>query len=307
MTDLPLIASHGAADEPAPDTQSRSLSGFLRRVRYEVLPLPGTAELVEHHVPPDLPVTVTASPRRGLEPTLELTETLARAGFLAVPHVAARMVRDGGHLTEILHRVDEAGVREMFVIGGDSEQPAGPFPDAHALLLAVRRLQQSGGAADIERVGVAGYPEGHPLVPDAELVRALLAKQPLSGYVVTQMCFDPRAVTRWIAEVRRAGVRLPVHVGVAGVVDQRRLLAIAARIGVGASVRYLHRQRRGLRLLRPGGYRPDRLLGRLAPDLVRTQYGVAGLHVYTMGDVAATERWRRRLLDRLGDGERAHD
>lgn len=306
MTDFHLIATHGAAGKPAPDIQPGNLSGFLRRARYEVLPLPGTAELVERHVPPDLPVTVTASPRRGLEPTLELTETLARAGFLAVPHLAARTVRDERHLAEILHRVGEAGVREIFVIGGDSDQPAGPFPDANTLLLAVRRLQQAGGALHIERVGVAGYPEGHPLVPDAKLVGALLVKQPLSGYVVTQMCFAPRAVTRWIAEVRRAGVHLPVHVGVAGVVDQRRLLGIAARIGVGESVRFLHRQRRGLRLLRPG-YRPDLLLRRLAPDMSRPQYGVAALHVYTMGDIAATERWRRRMLDRLGEGERARD
>lgn len=286
------------ARAPVADGALRAaLAGALRRPRYEVLPLPGTADHCAAHLPSGVPVTVTASPRRGLESTMQLSETLAAAGFRAVPHLAARMVRDEAHLTELLARAGSAGVQDVFVIGGDADEPAGRFADACGLLAALRRLRESGVAHSVTGVGVAGYPEGHPRVGEAALLQALLAKQPLSTYVVTQMCFDPAAISDWVSAVRWSGVRLPVHVGVAGPVDRRRLLAVAARIGVGTSVRYLRRQRGGARLLRRGGYRPDRLVGELATELA--QQRVAGLHLYTMGDLTGTEHWRLAMLDRI--------
>ncbi len=297
--------------DPVPDEAGASrlraaLVEALRRPRYEVLPLAGTLEQVEQHVPRDIPVTVTASPRLGLEPTLALTEVLCQRGFDVVPHLAARLVVDEAHLSETLHRLDAAGVSDAFVISGDGQQPLGGFPDSVVLLRAMRRLRDLGLAPVPARLGVAGYPEGHPLVAGADLDAALDAKQPLASYAVTQMCFDADTISAWLTKVRSLGIQLPLHVGVAGAVDQRKLLRIVRRIGVGSSARFLRKHRYGLvRLLRPGGYRPDRLLRGLAGDLAEPARGVAGLHVYTLGDVAATERWRRRALDRL-TGEVGH-
>ena len=303
----PVSRPSDSAALPSPrapeDGQRQRLAGLLRRPRYELLPLPGAAEQVEQHVPTTLPVTVTASPRRGLEPTLALTEALARRGFSAVPHLAARLVCDEEHLAEILRRLDESGIRDVFVVAGDGDRPVGDFTDSLQLLNAIERLRESGSRQSLQSVGVAGYPEGHPLVAEDELARALLAKQPLSSYVVTQMCFDAGAVDRWVKHTRELGVRLPVHVGVAGAVDRIKLLRIAGRIGVGTSIGFLRKHRGGVRLLRPGGYRADQLLGELAADVAPAERGVVGLHVYTLGDVAATERWRRELLGRMTDGE----
>ncbi|MDQ3663353.1 MAG: methylenetetrahydrofolate reductase, partial [Actinomycetota bacterium] len=167
------------------------------------------------------------------------------------------------------------------------------------LLTAIGRIHRPGPGRGWPSVGVAGYPEGHPLVTAAELDRALVAKQPSSSYVVTQMCFDAGAVLGWVGHVRELGVQLPVHVGIAGAVDRLKLVRIAGRIGVGTSMRFLRKHQGGTRLLRPSGYRPDRLLDELASDGMPA---VAGLHVYTLGDVATTERWRRETLDRLIDG-----
>ncbi|GAA2622784.1 hypothetical protein [Streptomyces vastus] len=36
-----------------------------------------------------------------------------------------------------------------------------------------------------------------------------------------------------------------------------------------------------------------------APSLTAPSAGVAGLHLFTFDQIAATERWRRALLDRL--------
>lgn len=279
----------------------------LRRPRYEVLPLAGTREQVEQHVPREIPVTVTASPRRGLEPTLALTETLAARGYEVVPHLAARLVVDGAQLAEILHRLDLAGVRDVFVIAGDGQHPVGEFSDSTGLLTAMHQLVRAGRAPAMRRVGIAGYPEGHPLIADEDLTRALQTKEAMATYAVSQMCFDAETISTWVTKVRRQGIQLPVSVGVPGVVDQRKLLRIVRRIGVGSSARFLRKHRYGLvRLALPGGYRPARLLRALSADLADPARGVVGLHVYTLGDVAATERWRRRALDRLIGGEAGH-
>ena len=265
---------------------SRAAVELLRRPRYEVLALPGIAADVVGHLPRHSTVTVTVSARRGLEPTIALSEALAREGYRAVPHLAARMVRDRPQLAELVARLDEAGIEEVFVVGGDADPPIGEFTEAVQVLADV-------GAG--RSVGVAAYPEGHPKIDEHELDRALLAKRDACSYAVTQMCFDAPAVGRWVRRVRGLGFDRPVHVGVPGVVDTLRLARIATRIGVGPSLRFALRQRGSGRLLRPGGYRPERLVLEMARE------GATGLHIYTLGDVADTERWRRETMERLAD------
>ena len=72
----------------------------------------------------------TLAVRRLLEsgdtPTLVLCESLARRGFRAVPHVSARLIGSRDHLEEIAGRLASAGIREVFAVGGDSAEPAGP-------------------------------------------------------------------------------------------------------------------------------------------------------------------------------------
>jgi methylenetetrahydrofolate reductase (NADPH) len=147
-------------------------------------------------------------------------------------------------------------------------------------------------------VGIAGYPEGHPLISDEHLREGLLAKVPHATYIVTQMCFNPQATVDWVRAVRSEGVDLPVRIGVPGAVDVAHLVKVAGRIGVGDSVRFLTKNRGLLRVLRPGGYRPESLIRRLAELAV--DVGVEGLHVFTFNQVASTVAWHRRMLAKLG-------
>ena len=110
-----------------------ALAELLRRPRFEILPLDGIEEQVLAHLATDVKVTVTASPRKGLEATLDLSERLARAGYTVVPHLSARLVRDRAHLEEVVARLLAAGVRELFVPAGDAPEP-GEFPGAVDLL-----------------------------------------------------------------------------------------------------------------------------------------------------------------------------
>src|SRR4029078_12984195 len=93
---------------------------LLRNARYEVLPVGSTEEKVLTHLPKDRTVTVTASPGKGLEATFALAESLTREGYVAVPHIAARMVSGRGELKEICDRLTESGVSTVVVAGGDA-------------------------------------------------------------------------------------------------------------------------------------------------------------------------------------------
>src|SRR5215212_11078464 len=84
---------------------ARAVGELLRHPRFEVLPLDGIEEQVREHLGNDVKVTVTASPRKGLEATLELSERLAAAGYSVVPHLSARLVRDRVHLEESVARL----------------------------------------------------------------------------------------------------------------------------------------------------------------------------------------------------------
>lgn len=274
-----------------------ALVDLLERPRFEVLPTAGTADLVAAHVPGGRMLTVTASPNRGLEPTLALSVQLAGLGYEAVPHLAARMVTDAAHLGDIVARLQEAGITRVFVPSGDGQQ-AGVYPDAVALLTGLAAL-----GSPFPYVGITGYPESHPTIPDDLTVQAMWDKRRHATEMVSNLAFDPRVVETWLARVRQRGVSLPLWLGVPGRVDPARLLGVATRIGVGESARFLVKNRRTVaRLAAPRGFDAESFLRRLAPTLARDESVIAGLHVFTFNQVAETEAWRLHLIARLREG-----
>ena len=269
-----------------PSTRATEL---LERPRYEVIPLDGTEDEVLEHVPREVTVTVTASPTRGLEPTLRLTSSLARHGYDVVPHLSSRSVTDAAEVAEIVDRLRGDDVRNVFVVAGDAEEPRGPFLGAIDLLEALAELGRP-----FAEVGITGYPEPHPLFDDRTAVAAMSAKARHATYVVSQVCFDPAVTASWIEGVWARGTRLPVFVGIPGAVPRAKLLRVSTRIGIGDSLRFLRKNGSFAgRLVR--GFDPDRLIDGLGA-VVSTEK-VAGLHVFTFNDVADTEAWRRRRLD----------
>lgn len=267
------------------------LSEVLAHPRFELMPVEGAA-MQAAHLPSGAKVTVTCSPSRGLESTLLFVEELAEMGFRAVPHISARLVSDETHLEEVLRRLEDSGTREVFVIGGDVKEPAGKFSGTFDLLSAMSKL----GHGFVE-VGVAGYPEGHPVISDRILRQALLDKRRYATYIVTQMCFDPDAILNWISGIRRQGVALPVYVGLPGVVGWRNLLRISLKIGVGDSARFLTKNVSRTKKLFTPAYSPDDLIGELAPCLDDRDYNIRGFHLYTFNQVESLEKWRQPLLD----------
>ncbi|CAN5206202.1 methylenetetrahydrofolate reductase [soil metagenome] len=274
---------------------AQDLSRALGQPRFELLPLEGAEEQATH-LPGGAKVTVTCSPARGLESTLQLAGKLSEAGFHAVPHLSARLVHSEAHLEETVRRLEGCGVREVFVIGGDAKKPVGEFSGASGVLGAMDRMGHG-----FEEVGVAGYPEGHPIIADGDLWRALHEKQRYATYIVTQMCFDPGAILNWVSGIREQGIGLPVYVGLPGVLEWRKLLRISLKIGVGDSASFLTKNAGVLKKLLKSHYSPDDLVETLAPYVGDPGYNIRGVHFYPFNQTAALEEWRRPLLKPTGE------
>jgi methylenetetrahydrofolate reductase (NADPH) len=272
------------------------LEALLRSPRFEVIPAKGTEQAVIEWVPAGMTVTVTASPVKGLEPTIELAERLAARGYRVVPHLAARSVASDAHLAEIVGRLQAVSCDDVFVPGGDASHPAGPFDGALPLL---ERLAEMGGP--FSRIGITGYPESHPKIHDDITIQAMWDKRKYATYIVSNVCFDAAQLGQWIQRIRARGVTLPLYVGLAGPAERTRLLRMAAVAGASESARFITRHPGWiLRFWMPGGYSPDRFLERAAAVLAAPDSGVAGLHLFTFNQLQQAEQWRRAALERTG-------
>ena len=246
-------------------------------VRIEIIPSQGIVEQVQALVPKTTTLSVTCLPHHGIERTMRTAVELSDAGYKVIPHLAARSIRSRAEVTGLVRGCDAAGIREVFVIGGDRKQPAGIYESALPVLEDI--AQYSSG---MMRAGVAGYPEGHPLVSPLDLLDGLLAKQDLASHVVTQMCFSAGKIHDYAALLRREGVHLPVWAGVAGAVPRTKLVALSAQIGVGSSLKFLSRKGPLARKLLSGDrYSPDSLISGLASR----PGNIAGIHLYSFNSL----------------------
>jgi methylenetetrahydrofolate reductase (NADPH) len=277
-------------------THASVLTTLVTAARFEVLPTGTVEEKILEHIPVERMLTVTASPAKGLEATLDLTERLLKQGYNAMPHLAARMVRDKEQLAEIVDRLVAAGVQAIFVPAGDKTPPEGVYDASLPLLRDLTDLGRP-----FPEIGITGYPETHPLISDDITVQSMWDKRLHATQIVSNLVFDPAAVDGWLTRMRRRGMTLPVWLGIPGPAERTKLLGMATKIGVGDSTRFLMKHKSALfRLAAPGGFTGERFLEQCAPALARPDAGVAGLHVFTFNQVAETEQWRTHLLERLG-------
>jgi methylenetetrahydrofolate reductase (NADPH) len=286
--------AHPGGASPGSVQRAGSLREAVATMGFEVLPFKGTAEKVLAHVPRDVRLTVTASPPKGIDATIDLTVRLAGEGYTVAPHLSARMIRDDEQLGAIVERLRAAGVDSVFVVGGDADQ-AGEFHDALSLLHGLGRTGHT-----FRDVGIGGYPEGHALIVESSLQQALAEKAPLANHIVTQICFDPVLLRSWATQIAGQGITLPIRVGIPGAVSREKLLRITASTGIGESAKFLKKQQNMLwRFFLPGGYSPKKIVNGLRADFGAPQQHIAGFHVFTFNDLEKTEAWRQELLRRL--------
>ncbi len=264
---------------------------------------PQDARRIADALPAGTPVYVNHLPRRRLADTLPALMALSEAGLEPVPHVAVRRVASRAEAEAFLRQaVAKAGVRKVLLIGGDVDEPLGPYADGAALL-------QDGLLADcgVAQVGLPGYPEGHPRIPTAALWAALAEKlelarkQGLGAYVVTQFSFAPNRIVEYCAGLARRAPDVPVYVGLAGPTSPRTLLRYAQRCGVSASLRALQAQGMGAVRLFTHVDPSDQLVALARHARSGSASNVVGVHLFSFGGVAATAAWMNaRITARCG-------
>ena len=262
---------------------------------FELVPLKNLEAQLEY-LPDGVSVSVTCSPVKGIDFTLDLSARLRALGLRPIPHIAARMVSGKSQLSGIVDRLRAEGHPEVFLVGGDAESPCGEYDGVTPLLRDLLSLEHG-----LAKIGVTGYPDGHVTIPTDVLHRelhvkaALLRDSGVAGWVSTQMCFDGNLIAKWLRTERAAGLELPVRLGIPGPIDRTKLLTMGLRVGVGQSVRYLQKNRSGLfKLLTGTHYNPSELLSALSNEL--EMLNVEGLHLFTFNQLDRCVAWQNEFL-----------
>jgi methylenetetrahydrofolate reductase (NADPH) len=286
-------ASAVPAATPRDSAEQSRIAAFMHGFSVEATrPTAAEVEALRQAAPAGTLVYVSAVSGRPPHECVGAAVALRGAGFEPVPHIAVRNFAGVEALDDILARLaNEAGVRRVLVIGGDRDQPAGCF---HAAVEAI----DSGllGRRGIEEIGIAGYPQGHPRLPELALDRTLAAKidaaeqTGLAIHIVTQFCFAPEPVLRWLSRLRDLGIDLPVRIGLAGPTSLAALFRYARRCGVQASAQGLTRQT-GIARHLFGMAAPDTVIRPLANACAGGALGDVALHLFAFGGAAATARW----------------
>jgi methylenetetrahydrofolate reductase (NADPH) len=254
-------------------------------------------ESARRFVPPGTPVSVAYLAGEEMKERLGAAIAVKRNGFIPVPHIAARSLASERALDAYLEQLAiEVNIDRVFVIAGDSPQPQGPYADALAVI-RTGRLARYG----VRRVGIAGYPEGHPRIAGTELSQALtdkvrtLTELGHDAEIVTQFAFESDPVLKWLRNIREDGVGPLVRIGVPGPASLTALIRFAARCGVGVSAKVLRKYGGSItRLLNTA--RPEMFIDELDLRLKPDVHGDVKLHLYPFGGLGTTAEWAHKYL-----------
>ena len=231
---------------------------------------------------------------------LATAKRLSEAGYRVMPHFPARIISNVKVLESWVERyVGEANVSEALLLAGSPMTPCGDLADS-------MQLMQTGlfEKYQFRRLHVAGHPEGNTDIdPDGsgeKVLEALAWKQAYADQcntdmaVVTQFSFDAHAVVDWADMLLEEGIRMPVHIGLAGPTKLQTLIKFAIACGVGPSLKILQKRALDLtKLLTP--YEPTEILEDLSCLLSAGRAkNIAGIHFFPLGGISSTAAWLRQ-------------
>lgn len=243
-------------------------------------------------------VYVAHTPKSDIEDVIRVATKVQALGFTASPHIVARQIPNEQKLRSTLQRLRLQGVRRALLVAGDLDRPVGPFTSTLEVIDS-GALQEAG----LERIGVAGHPEGNRSITPLSLNAALRHKQDfarasgIAVHIVTQFGFNPEAICLWDRHLDAEGISLPVHVGIAGPTPLSKLIKFALQCGVGHSMHSLVKDMGAMTNLARRAKGPEEILLHVALD--RASYAGSHLvqpHFYAFGGVLATARWLRAVL-----------
>lgn len=157
----------------------------------------------------------------------QVCRMVRNAGTVPVTHFTViRNTKQG--IREQLETYLKEGVDHILALRGDfprgETSTGGDFNYATDLVKFIR--DEFGEQFEI---AVAGSPEGHISCRSLEADIGVLKMKQDNGadYIMTQLCWDMEQFERWLDKTRRAGVTLPVDVGIMPILDQAATINMA--------------------------------------------------------------------------------
>ncbi len=282
-------------EEAAPKAEFGGLLGG-----YSIEVMPRTAAKIDdfrQFLPRGTRVYIAHIDGTPIEEMVATAKRLTDEGFAVMPHIPARSIHGKAMLEEWLNRYrNEAGVEQALLLAGGVATPAGDL-DSSLHLIETGLFDRYG----FKRLHVAGHPEGNKdidrdgttlLVDEAlKFKQAYSESSDAEMAIVTQFAFDAKPVILWAERIAAAGVRLPIHLGIAGPTKLQTLIKFAISCGVGPSLSVLQRRALDLsKLLTP--YEPDDFLSEIAEyKATHPQSLIEQIHVFPLGGIRPSAEW----------------
>ena len=209
---------------------------------------------------------------------------LSELGYTPVAHLAARNLKDEAELESCLKKLTErVPSKEILLLGGGNNPPAGKICSVMDMLNT--GLFQKYG---FHSIGVAGHPEKHPEVSDKILLDSLeekynyVKKNKLEFYILTQFCFTTEPIMDWLGKLEKRGIKVPIRLGVMGIVGIISLIKYAIHCGVLNSLQVIKNKYKSIHKMALKYHNEEFFLPMLEA-LGENYPNVEGLHVFSFG------------------------
>jgi methylenetetrahydrofolate reductase (NADPH) len=274
----------------SPDFAER-LPSMVLAAKIEIVPSETILARIDR-IPPGSQLSVTASPTKEIVGTIDMADKLSQKGYIVIPHLAARRIRNLDHLKQISDILERSQISEVFVIGGDKD-PFGEYSNSSKMLEDLLKINHT-----IKSVGVAGYPEGHPLISDSAIIQHLKTKIAIAEaygveiHINSQACYDPTDVTTWIHKIHEIHASIPIYLGIAAPISKLKLIQFSLESGVGDSIAFLQMVGIGS-ALESALYDPVPFIHSLTGKPETEQ--VKGFHLFTFNHIKAATEWQKNF------------
>jgi methylenetetrahydrofolate reductase (NADPH) len=281
--------------DAATGAEAAEMEAFLNGYSIEVMPR--TAEKVEDFraiLPKGTRVYIAHIDGTPIEEMVATAKRIGAEGFDVMPHFPARIIKDRATLIDWVARYKDVGVRQGLLLAGGVPQPVGDFATSMQLL-------ETDAFTGFDRLHVAGHPEGNKDIdPDGSDKMVMEAARWKSAFsertdaqmaMATQFCFEAGPVIDWVNRLQAEGIKLPVHIGVAGPAKLQTLIKFAIACGVGASLRVLQKRAMDVtKLLLP--YEPTEFVADLAAHKAKNPgFGIEQVHFFPLGGIKTNAQW----------------
>ncbi|TAM06558.1 MAG: methylenetetrahydrofolate reductase [NAD(P)H] [Paraburkholderia sp.] len=225
--------------------------------------------------------------------TLDTVIEIAKDGIEAAPHLSC-IGSSKEKLREILEQYRSHGIRHIVALRGDLPSGMGEVGELRYASELVAFIRQETG--DTFHIEVAAYPEYHPQARSPRHDIEAFARKVKAGAnsAITQYFFNADAYFRFVDDVHKLGVDVPIVPGIMPITNYSQLMRFSEMCGAEVP-RWVAK--------RLESFGDDREAIRafgldVVTDLCRrlTDAGAPGLHFYTLNGAAAT----KSICERLG-------